>query len=309
MKILITGGMGFIGQSLWQYFLNNKYKIDVIDKLKLSSNHFEKNSNFNYLNINLEKYENLSNLKKNYDYIFHLAAFNGTKNFYLKPVEVINANYKSTENLLRHFANSKKLKKFIFASTSEVYASTIIRGMDNIPTKEEVLISVDSIFNPRWSYASSKILSEVLINSYKIKFQNFNYLILRYHNIYGPNQKDHFISDYLERVIKSKKSVIYGNDYRSYMYIDDCIEHTIRLALNRLVKNQIINVGSDKMYQSIKVAKIINKILKVNKKIKILKGFKGSVSKRLASTHKLNKYSKYKNKYDLYQGLEKIIKR
>ena len=99
-KVLITGGLGFIGFALCLFLQDKKIKIDLVDKKKISKK-FKKlinNDYVEYKNINLENFSELKALRKNYDYIFHLAAFNGTKYFYKYPIEVINSNYKTTEN-------------------------------------------------------------------------------------------------------------------------------------------------------------------------------------------------------------------
>jgi len=175
MKILLTGHKGFLGKHLHA--------------------EIRKESIHHIITVDRDDGQDLCNEKfvfdlPEVDIIFHLAAYNGTKFFYSNPTEVSLNNTLPTINLIKRYSNTKS--KFIFASTCEIFNSSTYTLNYKVPTDENVPIMFDNILNPRWSYSLPKALGENLIaNSFK------NWLILRYFNIYGPNQKDHFLPEFI----------------------------------------------------------------------------------------------------------------
>ena len=297
MKYLVTGSAGFIGYHLVKRLLkNDKNFIFAIDKKKL----YLKHKNLKIIT------KNINNLKKfpEVDIVFHLAAFNGTKYFYSKPLEVIDQNLLSTLNLIKYY-KKKKLLKFITAGSSEAYAGAqIIKKNNNISHNENEPITFQDIKNPRWSYSTSKFMSEIItINS------GMPYLILRYFNVYGPRQKDHFIPEFIKRIKKGKYELYGFKNKRSFIYIDDAIDATIDLS-NIKKNNEIINIGSNIESKIIDVAKLIMKLLKAkNKKLKLFSAPKGSVLKRKPNINRLKNYTNRKKFLSLEKGIKLLIKK
>ena len=178
MKILLTGHKGFIGKYLLEELKKENNQIYTVDK-----DEGEDLCDENFIN----------SLPKDIDMIYHLAAFNGTKNFYTNPVEVCLNNTLPTINLIKKY--NKTNAKFIFASTCEIFNSTIDMNLYDIPTDENVPIMFQDIKNPRWSYSIPKALGENLIANCGL-----DWLVIRYFNIYGPGQKDHFLPEFIDRV-------------------------------------------------------------------------------------------------------------
>ena len=145
-------------------------------------------------------------------------------------------------------------------------------------------------------------MSEILTINSGIPYQ-----ILRYFNVYGPRQKDHFIPEFINRI--KKKYELYGfKNKRSFIYIDDAIEATIKVSkINK--KNEIINIGSDIESKIIDVAKLIMKIFKIdNKKLKLFSAPKGSVLKRRPDIKKLQRIIGKKNFSSSEDGIKLLIK-
>tara|TARA_B100000787_G_scaffold99576_1_gene73515 strand:- start:1387 stop:2247 length:861 start_codon:yes stop_codon:yes gene_type:complete len=281
-SILITGSQGFIGNNLVKEF-KKKYKIYGLDRN----------------NCDLKK-------KKNFplvDVVIHLAAFNSTKDFYNKPLEVIEDNLIPTLNLLNFYKKQKKKPLFIYTGTPEITVGATDRFNCKIPTDEKVPMVIEDVQNPRWSYASSKGLGEQAIVCSGLK-----YIIIRPHNIYGPNQKNHFIPEFIERC---KKGLVLLNGWkntRSWLYIDDCCEAIHKLMNCKKAINQIVNIGSNDERKIIDVAKIILKELGIKKKVIKKKAPKGSAKRRMPNIKKIQKLIKWSPSTKLEDGLKKTIR-
>ena len=179
-KILITGSSGFIAKHFIKKF-QSKYKFILYDR--------KKNGDLS--------------LKKRFpkvDMVLHLAALCSTKDFYLNPNQVIKDNISPTLNLVNFYENTYPKTKFIFTGTPESISGSVEKLDYKIPTDEKAPIYIDDLKNKRWSYALSKAVCEQIV-----MFSKLNHIIIRPHNLYGPNQKNHFIPEFLERA-KNKTS-------------------------------------------------------------------------------------------------------
>ena len=144
-KILITGGVGFIGFHLSKKFLKEGYKVDIVDNLKRGIVDFDlknilKNSNIKFIKSNLLQL-NLKNWSNDYDKIFHLAAIIGVKHVKKDPYNVLTQNVQLLDNVIKIALKQKKLSKFIFFSTSEVYAGTLKSYGLKFPTPENTKLT------------------------------------------------------------------------------------------------------------------------------------------------------------------------
>ena len=296
-KILITGTSGFIGKYLAISLSKNKNnKIIALDRNKTL---FE-DKNIKQIVVDLKS----KNIKfpRNIDIVIHLAAFNGTKYFYKKPFDVINDNIISTLNLLNYFKN-RKLKKFIYAGTPESFAGATEHFNYKIPTDENCPFVVPDPKNLRWSYGNSKALGEQAVIASGIP-----YTILRYFNVYGPGQKDHFISEFYNKIKKNKFELEGYNNTRTFLYIDDAVKATELLINNRKSRNQISNIGGEQEIKIKYVAKLIMKLSKIKGNLKYLSHPEGSVLRRCPDISKIKKIVKFKVKTNLEDGLIKTLK-
>ncbi len=303
-KIVVTGAGGFIGRKIvLELSKNPKNKIIAIDnniRGKLSS--IKKNKNVKNYYLDIRNKKKIFKLFNNCDTCYHLAAINGTKNFYLKPKLVLDVGVSGTLNVLECVLKYN-VKKFVYFSSSEAYQKP-----DFIPTKETEELKVPDIFNPRFSYGGSKIIGELLTINY-LKKTNIKYYILRPHNVYGPNMgNDHVLPELIKKIKKSKKYVKIigdGEDSRSFIYIDDAVNAILSVVKNG-VHNNVYNIGSNDEFKVIEIIKLIQK--KINRKIKIIKGprHKGSVVRRVPDIKKLKRL-KHKNKIKFTDGLNKML--
>lgn len=278
MNIALTGHKGFIGSHYLKY-LRNDHQVFTFDK---SSGQ------------DLNEYKTIANAPI-VDVVVHMAATNGTRLFYEKPTEVSFNNTIPTFNLIKKYMGTNT--KFVFASTCEIFNSAIDKGLYPVPTDEKVPIMFEEIINPRWSYSLPKALGENLVAN-----SGLPWLVLRYFNIYGPKQIDHFITEFVSR-IKKGEYYIKGNDTRSFCYIDDAIEMTHRLVKNH--NGLIVNIGREEENTISDVAKIIMDIMGIDpKKLKILPGPKGSVKRRCPDTKLVKKLTGFTNFTKLEHGLK-----
>jgi UDP-glucose 4-epimerase/UDP-glucuronate decarboxylase len=280
-KIILTGHRGFIGS---HYF----------DKIK---------DEFNITTFDRRAGQDLcspaiTESAPDCDIVVHMAATNGTRLFYEQPTEVAFNNTLPTFNLINRYKNTNT--KFVFTSTCEIFNGAIDRGLHPVPTDESVPVMFEDIINPRWSYSIPKALGENLVAN-----SGLDWLVIRYFNIYGPRQIDHFISEFVERVAAGEY-YIKGNDTRSFCYIDDAIEITHRLVMNS--KNAIVNVGRQEEFEIAEVARTILDIMGIDpNKLEILPGPKGSAKRRCPDTTKMKELTGFTEYTSLRDGLKKTV--
>lgn len=282
MKIVLTGHKGFIGSHLLNS-INEKFDVYTYDKTDdqdLCNNAF-------------------TSTMPDCDIVLHLAATNGTKLFYEQPTSVAFNNTLPTFNLVDRYQGTDT--KFIFASTCEIFNGTTDNGVYPVPTDEDVPVMFEDILNPRWSYSLPKALGENLVAN-----SGLDWLIIRYFNVYGPRQKDHFISEFVERALQGNYYIT-GDDTRSFCYVEDAVNITNILAQN--CKNEIVNVGQSKESKISDVAKIILEILEIDpNKLEILPSPVGSAKRRCPDISKMKRLTNYKHQYDLHKGLKLTVK-
>ena len=294
MKILVTGGLGFIGFNFIQ-FMEKNFKTDIYsvdnrinDYSSNRLNNQDSKKNIKIIDLDLTR-DDLSVLPHDFDYIFHFAAYNGTKFFYEKPFDV---NLHSTIPVLRlidHYKDSKKLKRFFYAGSSESYASSVNLNIAQIPTPENVPLSVDDISEPRWSYANAKTSGEAACFAAHTQF-NFPITIGRFHNIYGPYMGlHHVISDLYCKFLNEKYEIFGGDETRSFYYIEDAVRSIWSLTSSDESIGEIYNIGSETEVKIQDLAKKILEVLEINQSMLIqLPSLSKSVMRRCPDCSKIN---------------------
>jgi len=315
-KILVTGGAGFIGFHLALWLAEKNNDVFILDDFSRGQEDHDFNNliskkNVTFLKRDITK-ESAFNGLNGFDYIFHLAAINGTANFYNVPDKVIKVGVLGTINILDWFKNQEK-GKLLFTSSSETYAGALHLLEDNfpIPTPEDIPMVINDPTNPRWSYGGSKIMGEILINSYMKAFDLHKRLcIIRYHNIYGPRMGfEHVVPQFIERILKKETPFqIYGADAtRTFCYVSDAIEATYRVISSPKMMGQTVNVGrSDGELQILDLAKQLFEIANYDVPFEINKPPQGSVNRRCPDVKKLNSIG-FLPEVSLKVGLEKCF--
>ncbi len=245
MKVLITGGAGFIGSHLAEELLRRGEIVSVIDDL--STGQLENLSNFiksPRFSIAVESILNetvMDRLVSECDIIYHLAAAVGVELIVSKPVEVIQTNILGTDMVLK-LAN-RYLKKVVITSTSEIYGKST-----QVPFKE----NDDRVLGPttknRWSYSCSKAIDEFLALAYH-KEKQLEVVIVRLFNTVGPRQTGRYgmvIPRFVEQALDGKPITVYndGNMVRCFTYVSDVVDAMISLANHPKAVGEIFNIGS-----------------------------------------------------------------
>ena len=304
-NILVTGGSGFIGSAITNHLLRDtKNKVTVFDDFSRGNkNRLIKSKRLKLIKGNICDYSKVLKACANINIVIHLAAINGTKFFYEKPCEVLSVSSKGIINIIDACVK-KKIKTIYLASSSEVYHKP-----KKIPTDESETLKIPDIFNPRYSYACGKILTEIYgINFGKKYFKKL--VIFRPHNVYGNDMgNEHVIPELINKALLSKNGKIKikgtGNEKRSFIYIEDFLK-AFDLIFNKGKHLQIYNIGTTEI---VKINELVKKIIKITKKkLKIThtKLAKGGTVIRCPNINKIKKLG-FKKKYNLTQGISKII--
>lgn len=266
MTTLVIGSGGFLGQHLMHR---------LPEAIGLDDGSRATDSNYEIVDVN-----NYFQVFKAFEVfrpkvVYHLAAINGTHNFYSRPYEVAVTGGVGTHNVIRA-ARFFDVKKFIYFSSSEAHQSELV------PTPEEVPLVVPDITNPRYSYGGGKIFGELLT-----VHSGLDYTIIRPYNVYGPGAiRGHIIPDLLWKLkhLDEVQLVGDGTAHRSFCYVDDFIDGVI---LAQELDDSIINVGNDEMISIGEAVEEMQLALGVNRKITYTENPKGEVAVRCPDISKL----------------------
>jgi len=313
MKILLTGGAGYIGSHVLLSIIENKHEVVVIDDLSTGNKNLIP-ENIKLINTNINNSEKISNIltTENFDLLLHFAGYIKVEESVQNPDKYFKNN---TDNAIKLFETCLKnnLKNIIFSSTAAAYGSPI--NNESI-TEEETL----SPLNP---YGESKVKTEEYLLNNKDKF---NSIILRYFNVAGadPELRSGLISDTPTHLIKilsevavgkRKKISIFGNDYntkdgtaiRDYIHVSDLANIHLEAAKYLLEKkiSNIFNCGYGKGYSVLEVIKTANEIYDNKIKFEYDKRRPGDSEKLISNVDKLHQHINWKPKFD---DLKLIIK-
>jgi UDP-glucose 4-epimerase len=247
VKILITGGAGFIGSHLAEALLERREEVFIIDDLSTGSIdniiHLKDNPRFHYTIDTIKNQSVMAELVDRCDYLVHLAAAVGVKLIVESPVNTIETNIYGTEIVLQ-LANKKK-KKVIIASTSEVYGKN-----DEVPFKEDADMVLGPTTKGRWSYACSKAIDEFLALAY-YKEKKLPVVIARLFNTVGPRQTGRYgmvVPTFVQQALLGHAITVYGDgtQTRSFTHVKDVVKALIGIAYHAEAVGQVFNIGNNK---------------------------------------------------------------
>ena len=232
-KILVTGASGLLGTEFCRQLKDAGHEVWALD------NHSRSRSIppcDKFIGTDLNNPVVFKEvLDKDFDYIYHYGAINGTTNFYERPNEVLQNNFVSDLNVFEFAKHNTALKRLVYASSSEVVADDPV-----LPVTENSDVYIRDIHNARWSYRLAKITSENFLANSALP-----YVMLRYFNVYGENSKQgHFLGDQIDKIGRGEFTVIGAQETRSFCYVSDAVRASIYVAEN--CNRELINIGNDR---------------------------------------------------------------
>lgn len=245
MRILITGGAGFIGSNLADALMEQEHEVTVLDNLSVGQvpniEHHLESDHFHFVNGSILDVATLERLVRQVDLIYHLAAVVGVKYVVEDPLQAIITNVRGTENVLE--LAFKYWARTIIASSSEIYGKST-----EVPLSEES----DRLLGPttvnRWSYSDAKAIDEYFALAYAQK--GLPVSVVRYFNVYGPRLDPQgygsVIAKFISQALHEAPLTVYdnGSQTRSFTYVGDAVEATIRAAEVREAAGKVFNIGS-----------------------------------------------------------------
>lgn len=245
MKVLITGGCGFIGSHLAERLLDRGDRVQVLDDLSTGSmeniEHLIGRPGFTYRIGSALDVPLVSELVDSADVTVHLAAAVGVKLIVEKPVHTIETNVRATEVVLGAAARKKKL--VMVASTSEVYGKSM-----SFPFREDQDLQLGPTTHSRWAYACSKALDEWLALAY-LREQGVPVIVTRFFNTVGPRQTGQYgmvLPNFAAQAIRNEPITVYGSgdQSRCFGHVRDAVEALLRLMAAPEAIGEVFNVGS-----------------------------------------------------------------
>lgn len=305
--VLVTGGTGFVGRALVEELVHAGYTVRVLDNFSREGEVYSERlpDSVEIRRGDVRDYECVREASQGVDSLVHLAAINGTENFYERPGDVVEVAVKGTLNTA-DAALETDVERYLFASSSEVYQEP-----NTIPTDETERLLIPDITNPRFSYSAGKIAGEA-ISLHHLENHGVETVVFRPHNIYGPNMGlDHVIPEFM---IRMKREADAGNtameldiqgdgtQTRAFCYIEDAARG-IRRLLEHGESGEIYNVGTQKEVTIEQLAHEVGSVVGID--IELVPGPlpAGSTPKRCPDVSKLRSLG-YEPEWNLSEGLE-----
>ena len=245
MRVLITGGAGFVGSHLAEALLARGDEVYALDNLSTGSidniAHLKSHPKFHYTIDTVTNEPVLAELVDRSDVVVHLAAAVGVKLIVEAPVHTIETNVHGTEVVLK-LANKKK-KLVLIASTSEVYGKSV-----DVPFHEDADLVLGPSYKHRWAYACSKLIDEFLALAYW-KERKLPVIIVRLFNTVGPRQTGQYgmvIPNFVRQALAGQPITVFGDgrQSRSFTYVGDVVRAVVALMDEPRAVGQVFNIGN-----------------------------------------------------------------
>ncbi|HHS97730.1 MAG TPA: NAD-dependent epimerase/dehydratase family protein [Chloroflexi bacterium] len=261
MRILVTGGAGFIGSNLVDALMAQGHEVTVLDNLSVGkirniAHHLE-NERFHFVNDSILNLSTLERLIRQSDLIYHLAAVVGVKYVVEDPLNAIITNVRGTENVLE--LAFKYWVRTVIASSSEIYGKST-----EVPLREDG----DRLLGPttveRWSYSDAKAIDEYFAFAYAKK--GLPVTVVRYFNAYGPrlDPKGYgsVVARFFTQALRGEPLTVYddGNQTRCFTYVADTVEGTILAGTVREAAGNVFNIGSNRETSIKSLAQMIKRL-------------------------------------------------
>ena len=243
MKVLITGGAGFLGSHLAEAWIDRGHEITVLDPASdLKIRHLRANPRFRAIRESVLNREILEGLVAWSDLVYHLAAVVGVEHYVGDPYQVLTVNINGTQDVLT--AAFRHQKKVVFTSTSEVYGRNTA-----VPFHEDSDRVLGSTTTDRWCYSTSKAAGEHFC--FAFARMGLRVVVLRYFNVYGPRldqmDRGRVITIFMGQLLRGEPLTVIGDgaQTRTFAYVEDAVRATVQAGLRPEAEGLAINVGSE----------------------------------------------------------------
>ncbi len=309
MRVLITGGAGFLGSHLADAFLNDGCEVYILDTgSDFKIRHQLDNPKFHYIQDTIFNLEMLESLIIKCDLIYHMAAVVGVEHYVADPYAVLNVNINGTQNVLR-LAN-KHSKKVVFTSTSEVYGRN-----PKIPWDEDDDRVLGSTRIDRWCYSTSKGVGEHFCHAYRK--MGLPVVIVRYFNAYGPRldkiDVGRVITIFVGQLLRNEPVTVIGDgtQTRCFTYIDDAMKATVAAGTKPEANGEIFNIGTDVETPIKELAEMMIKVSGAKSTVKFVtqesiygKSYE-DIQRRVPKVERMNRILGVRAETPLEEGLRK----
>lgn len=303
-KILVTGGAGNVGGALAMKLVESgKYRVVVVDNLRTGNRNKlpqGENNNFTFIKADVNSFNDISAimLSHKFDYVFHYAALVGVKRTLDNPVDVLH-DIEGIKNVLQLSKNTG-VKRIFYSSSSEVYGEPV-----EFPQNEHT-----TPLNSRLPYAIVKNVGEAFFKSYQKDF-GIDYTVFRFFNTYGPNQSaDFVVMKFIKAALANEDITIFGDGMqtRTFCYIDDNIDATLKIFEQGFYINDVVNIGNSNEMSVLDLAKKVIDITGSKSQIVHLPPLKeGDMTRRLPENFKMRNVLG-RDLLSIDEGIKKILK-
>src|SRR5262245_24858880 len=314
MRVLITGGAGFIGSHLSEALLDAGHQVLILDNLSTGSidniAHLKGRAGFSYHIESVNNEPLLAELIDHADVVFHFAAAVGVRLIVEQPVHTIETNVHGTEVVLKH-ANKKKKLVFV-ASTSEVYGKS-----NAVPFREDSDLVLGPTGKHRWAYACSKAIDEFLALAYW-KERKLPVVIVRFFNTVGPRQTGQYgmvIPNFVRQALAGEPITVFGRseESRAFTHVTDVVGALLRLVSEPRAIGQVVNVGNTQEVTIRALAERVRDLAQSSSPIKSVpydeayeSGFE-DMPRRVPDLTKIHRMIGYATRHTLDDILEQVI--
>lgn len=305
-KILITGGLGFIGLHLAKALLNKGNTLFLLDTQEIERSSFlemgfQVGKELQHLQLDILK--DLNSLSNEFDYIIHTAGILGINKVSEKPLLTCNVNVFGTRNVLELAVRQKNLKRFLHFSTSEIYGIHAESSKESDP-------AVIPNEGTRWVYASSKSFSEYLLKAF-IHEHSIPGVIIRPFNVYGLYRKgSNAMTTLIKQALSGEGISLSGNGLqsRSWCYIEDFVQGTLQILASNNFVGEAFNLGNDKEPISmLDLAALICELAHSSSEIRVLNNDRDDVLDRSPNIEKAKQLLNYCPRISLEEGIKEVI--
>ncbi len=314
MKVLITGGAGFVGSHLAELLLKQGDEVWSVDDLSTGSienlDHLKGHANFRHVTQNILDVPKLAELVDRVDAIYHMAAAVGVRLIVESPVRTIETNIRGTEIILDLAAKKKKL--VIVPSTSEVYGKST-----KVPFCEDDDLVMGATVKGRWSYACSKAIDEFLALAYW-KEKKLPVIVIRLFNTVGPRQTGRYgmvLPNFVRQALAGQPVTVYGTGKQSrcFGYVGDVVGALAKLMRTPEAVGHVFNVGNDEEVTIEQLAQRVIQLTGSKSTIQYIpydqayeEGFEDML-RRVPSLEKIKKFIGYKPTTNLDQIIQSVV--